>query len=241
MSHDPLDDLLSGVRIELERNASPEVRASQLRFHKPNQHPPSYGIMAPKLRDMARDLYPAVKKLTVPERDRFCTALWENGSFEEGAIVCYIYRRFAKRCGEREFRLFTRWLDRYVHNWGHTDAISLWLFGACVANDPALIEALDAWTKSKNRWKRRGAAVSLVYEGRRGRNTDSILRIADLLLGDADDMVQKGVGWLLKETYPSKPAPVMRFLMPRREKTTRLVLRYAAEKMSTEDRARLLD
>jgi 3-methyladenine DNA glycosylase AlkD len=100
---------------------------------------------------------------------------------------------------------------------------------------------IDGWTQSKNRWKRRAAAVALVYEGRRGRNTESILRIADLLLGDPDDMVQKGVGWLLKETYPHKPAHVMRFLMPRRQKTTRLVLRYAAEKMSAADRARLLD
>lgn len=233
-------DLLERVREDLKRNASPEVRASQLRFHKPNEHPPSYGIMAPKLRDMARDLYPEVSKLTVPERDRFCTALWENGSFEEGAIVCYIYRRFGKTCGEREFRLFTRWLGRYVNNWGHTDALSLWLLGACVANEPRLIAEIDAWTKSKNRWKRRAAAVSLVYEARRGRNAENILRIADLLLGDADHMVQKGVGWMLKETYPLKSAQVMRFLMPRREKTTRLVLRHAAEKMSPADRARLL-
>lgn len=53
-------------------------------------------------------------------------------------------------------------------------------------------------------------------------------------------MVQKGVGWLLKETYPKKPGEVMRFLMPLRESTTRLVLRYAAEKMSGKDKARLL-
>ena len=233
-------DLLKRVREELERNASPEIRASQLRFHKPNEHPPSYGIPAPKLREIARDLYPALKKLPIAERDRLCTALWEGKSFEEGVIVIYVYRRFAKTCGEREFRLFTRWLDRYVHNWAHTDGLSCWLLGACVENEPELIAALDAWTQSKNRWKRRAAAVSLVYEARRGRNTESILRIADLLLCDSDDMVQKGVGWLLKETYPHKPALLMRFIMPRRTKTTRLVLRYAAEKMSAPDRARLL-
>jgi 3-methyladenine DNA glycosylase AlkD len=53
-------------------------------------------------------------------------------------------------------------------------------------------------------------------------------------------MVQNGVGWLLKETYPKKPREVMRFLMPLRHTTTRLVLRYAAEKMSKDDKARLL-
>jgi len=53
-------------------------------------------------------------------------------------------------------------------------------------------------------------------------------------------MVQKGVGWLLKETYPKKPAEVVRYLVAKREKTTRLVLRYAAEKMTVADRARVL-
>ena len=53
-------------------------------------------------------------------------------------------------------------------------------------------------------------------------------------------MVQKGVGWVLKETYPKKPAAVMRFLLPRAARAPRLVLRLAAEKMTASDRARLL-
>src|SRR5262249_52054386 len=163
----------------------------------------------------------------VADRDQLFTKLWEAGSFEEGAVVCYVYRRFAKISGAREFRLFTRWLDRYVKNWGHTDSLGLWLLGASVANDPTLIPQLYNWVTARNRWKRRAAAVTLVYAGRRGEHTKDILRVADGLLGDPDDMVQKGVGWLLKETYPKKPRAVMDFLMPRRKRTTRLVLRYA--------------
>jgi hypothetical protein len=102
--------------------------------------------------------------------------------------------RFAKQCGAREFALFTRWLDRYVDNWAHTDGLSLWLLGA-----------------SNNRWKRRAAAVALVYSAKRGEHTRAILRIAAPLIEDGDDMVQKGVGWLLKETYPKNPAEVVRF------------------------------
>ena len=77
------------------------------------------------------------EKWPVAERDRFCTELWAGGKNEEGALVCYVYKRFAKTCGAREFRLFTQWLDRYVENWGHTDGLSLWLLGASIANVPA--------------------------------------------------------------------------------------------------------
>jgi 3-methyladenine DNA glycosylase AlkD len=197
-------------------------------------------VTAPVLHEIAKSFYPKVKALPIAERDRLCTALWQVGSFEGGVIVCYMYRRFAKQCGAREFKLFTRWLDRYVDNWGLTDGLSLWLLGASIANEPALIDELDAWTRSKNRWKRRAAAVALVPSARRGLHTREILRIAKPLVPDDDDMVRKGVGWLLKETYPKKPREVVRFLEPWRGKAPRLVLRYAAEKMNAVDRTRVL-
>ena len=197
-------------------------------------------ITAPQIQRIARDVYPSIKKLSVADRDRLCTALWASRKHEEGALVCYVYRRFEKQCGAREFRLFTQWLDRYVDNWGLTDGLALWLLGASIANDATLIERLDAWTHSKNRWKRRAAAVAMVYSAKRGEHTSSILRIAAPLIEDGDDMVQKGVGWLLKETYPKKPAAVVRFLVANGAKTTRLVLRYAAEKMTAADKARVL-
>jgi 3-methyladenine DNA glycosylase AlkD len=136
--------------------------------------------------------------------------------------------------------LFANWLDKYVDNWGMTDGVSLWLLGASIANDATLIDKLDPWTRSKNRWKRRAAAVAMVYSAKRGEHTRAILRIAAPLIEDPDDMVQKGVGWLLKETYPKKPSEVVRFLVANRAKTTRLVLRYAAEKMTASDKTSVL-
>lgn len=217
-----MNDLLSEIRIEFDRLA---------------EHG---GIPAPQIQCLARDVYPRVKKLSVADRDRLCTALWASRKREEGALVCYLYRRFAKQCGAGEFALFTRWLDRYVETWALTDGLSLWLLGASIANDPTLVDELDSWTHSKNRWKRRAAAVALVYSAKRGEHTRAILRIAASLIEDQDDMVQKGVGWLLKETYPKKSAEVVRFLTAKRAKTTRLVLRYAAEKMTAADKARVL-
>ena len=183
-------------------------------------------LNAPAIHRVSAEVYREIKKWPAADRDRFCDELFSSQRWEQGALVCYVYRRFAKQCGAREFRMFTRWLDRDVHDWGMTDGLGLWLLGASIANDPSLIAKLDSWTRSKNRWKRRAAAVALVPSARGGINTDEIFRIAAPLLPDQDDMVQKGVGWLLKETYPKRPAHVMRFLLPRRGQTSRSVLRY---------------
>src|SRR5579864_4896235 len=104
------------------------------------------GISAPVIQRVARDVYREVKPWPVAERDRLCSELFASGRFEQAALVCYVYRRFAKHCRAREFRMFTRWLDRHVDNWGLTDALGLWLLGASIANDASLIGKLDAWT-----------------------------------------------------------------------------------------------
>jgi 3-methyladenine DNA glycosylase AlkD len=235
-----MKNLLEEVRAELRRLGNTRVRESIDRFFTEDQRVKSYGVAMPAVKKISQDVYREVKKWPVADRDRFCTELFASGMNEEGALVCYVYRRFGKQCGAREFRLFTRWLDRYVGNWGHTDGLGLWLLGSSIANDASLIDQLDAWTRSKNRWKRRAAAVALVPSARRGVHTAEILRIAARLVEDQDDMVRKGVGWLLKETYPKRPRDVVRFLIPRRERISRLVLRYAAEKMPAQDRQKVL-
>lgn len=233
-----MDELVEQVRAELAARVDPAFREGQRRFF---QHEvATYGVRSPHCRELAAQLYRQVKPWPPADRNRLCEELWRGGKLEEGAVVIYLYRRFGKQCGAGEFRLFERWIDRWVRNWAHTDGVGTWLVAACLENDPSLIPNLLPWTRSKNRWKRRAAAVSLIQEAHSGRNTPAILEVAAALLGDADDMVRKGVGWLLKETYPNRPAAVMRFLLPRRLETTRIVLRYAAEKMTAADRARLL-
>jgi 3-methyladenine DNA glycosylase AlkD len=230
--------LLKDMRAQLKAAADPEFEAGLRWFFKEPVMP--CGVRTPLLRQMARMAYAQVKQWPVPDRDRFVTELWKSGMLEEGAIVCHLYRRFAKSCGEREFRMFEQWINRYVRNWSHCDGVSTWLIAASIANRPGLADRLASWTKAKNRWKRRSAAVSFIQEAKQGRNTETIFNICGLMLNDTDDMVQKGVGWLLKETYPKKPRETLEFLDGWRTRAPRLVLRLAAEKMSPKDRRWLL-
>jgi 3-methyladenine DNA glycosylase AlkD len=230
--------LLKSTRARLKAAADPKFEAAARWFFKEPVKP--YGVRTPEVRELARIAYRDVKLWPVSERDRFVTELWKGGMLEEGVLVSHLYRRFAKTCDEREFRMFEQWLDRYVRNWSHCDGVSTWLIAASIANRPGLSDRLAGWTKSKNRWKRRSAAVSLIQEAKRGSNTETIFHICGLLLNDTDDMVQKGVGWLLKETYPKKPREVLDFLDSWRARAPRLVLRLAAEKMTEKDRRWLL-
>jgi len=235
---DEVAALLKATRARLKAAADPEFASGVRRFFREPVQP--HGVQAPQVREFARLAYRELKPWPVAERDRFVTELWKSGVLEEGSVVCYVYRRFAKVCGQREFAMFEQWIDRYVKNWGHCDGVGTWLIAASIANRPELMAKLGRWTKSKNRWKRRAAAVSLIQEAKRGRSTETIFQICGLLRDDTEDLVRKGVGWLLKETYPKRPRETIRFLDDWRASAPRLVLRLAAEKMTAQHREWLL-
>ena len=67
-----------------------------------------------------------------------------------------------------------------------------------------------------------------------------IKRLSDLLLSDEDDMVQKGLGWLLRETAKADAKRTVPYLMSIRERAPRLVLRTACETLPAHARKKIL-
>jgi len=65
-------------------------------------------------------------------------------------------------------------------------------------------------------------------------------RLTAMLLADEDDMVQKGLGWLLRETAKFDATRTVPYLMSIRERAPRLVLRTACETLPAGVRKRIL-
>jgi len=70
---------------------------------------------------------------------------------------------------------------------------------------------------------------------------NQIKRLSDFLLTDQDDMVQKGLGWLLRETAKADAKKTVPYLMSIRAKAPRLVLRTACETLPADQRRRILE
>ena len=165
--------------------------------------------------------------------------LFSGPVLEEKIAAVFLLEKLDGEFGDAEFKLFETWLDR-ISSWSDHDALVHDLIAPMIASRPARAKTVFRWAKSPSRWHRRAACVALIRGSRAKMFFPEITKLSDFLLADQDDMVQKGVGWLLKETYPKKPTEVVRFLLANRAKTTRLVLRYAAEKMTAPDKGRVL-
>ena len=67
-----------------------------------------------------------------------------------------------------------------------------------------------------------------------------IVKLSNSLLADEDDMVQKGLGWLLRETAKFDAKRTVPYLMKIRGKAPRLVLRTACETLPRAARKKVL-
>jgi 3-methyladenine DNA glycosylase AlkD len=147
---------------------------------------------------------------------------------EEKVFAVFLLENQTGDFGKREFQLFASWLDR-VTSWADHDGLVHYLLAPMVSADPTRCREVFRWAKSPNRWRRRAACVALIRGARQKRFFADIMRLTEMLLNDEDDMVQKGLGWLLREAAKYDAKKTVPYLMKIRGRTPRLVLRTACE------------
>jgi 3-methyladenine DNA glycosylase AlkD len=167
--------------------------------------------------------------------------LFSDRILEEKVFAVFLLEKQTKNLGDHEFLLFASWLDR-VSSWADHDALVHDVLAPMVAADPARCREIFLWAKSRNRWRRRAACVALIRGVREQRFFPEVMRLSNQLLRnkDEDDMVQKGLGWLLREATKANPKRTVPYLMKIRKKAPRLVLRTACETLSVATRKRVL-
>ncbi len=166
--------------------------------------------------------------------------LFAGSMLEEKGTAVMLLEKQAAKFGNSHFALFDAWLDR-VSSWADHDSLVHNLIAPMIAAKPARCKQLFRWAKSPNRWRRRAACVALIRGAREKKFFPQIIRLSNQLLRDEDDMVQKGLGWLLRETAKADPKRTLPYLMKIRHRAPRLVLRTACETLPLAARKRVLE
>jgi 3-methyladenine DNA glycosylase AlkD len=219
--------IVSQIRAELKKRGNPKFAEGQKKFFK--EEIDCYGLRSNEVKELIKKFYPLVENdfnlaFEVSEQ------LFKSNMMEENGIAVEFLMKMHKKITPEMFETFDGWIN-YLTNWAKTDGFSAHIIGDIIALDPTKIRELMKWTQSKNRWRRRASAVSLILPARRGLFLKEIFSIAEKLMEDRDDMVQKGVGWLLKEASRKHPKEVRNFLLKWKSRTSALVLHYASEKL----------
>ncbi len=165
--------------------------------------------------------------------------LFTGRMLEEKVFAVFLIEKQTALLSEKEFRLFASWIDR-VSSWADHDALAHSLLAPMVSAEPARSREVLRWAKSRNHWRRRAACVSLIRGTRQKKFFPQIKQLTAMLLEDEDDMVQKGLGWLLRESAKYNRVKILPYLMTIRSRAPRLVLRTACETLPLADKKRIL-
>ncbi|MBN2454345.1 DNA alkylation repair protein [Candidatus Woesearchaeota archaeon] len=233
------DSIAAEIRSELKKQADPKRAKLETRYFKETIK--CYGASLWKARKIEKETYAKHKeeidlKTSLQLADKLLNAGW----FEEGFIGLCMVARHKKEFTKQTFKTFEKWAGNYIANWAHSDDLSAHLIAPVLEKYPELAKQLVSWTSSPNRWKRRIAAVSFIYEAGKGKHFNEIFTIARVLMNDKDDLVQKGSGWMLREAVKGNEKKTLAFLEKYKLKLPRTTLRYAIERLPQKKRKELL-
>ncbi len=230
--------IIEKVRKDLSANADIKTREGSIRFFREKINP--YGVRSAIVTAIGKQYWKELKDKPREYIFELCEELWRSGYLEETFIACNWSYNVHRKYEPGDFSVFERWVERYVNNWASCDTLCNHTVGEFIQMYPAYIKELKRWATSDNRWQKRASAVSLIIPARKGKFLDDIFEIADIMLHDKDDMVQKGYGWMLKEASKAHQMEVFDYVMKKKAVMPRTALRYAIEKMPTELRTRAM-
>ena len=224
-----MKDIIKLIRTELRQKVDPVYREGAQNYFK--EGIVLHGVRLPVVRAISAKYYRQVKGLVRAEIFALCGQLLSYDTSEERTIAFDWAWRRRREFQPSDFNIFERWLKDHVNNWGGVDDLCCHTFGYFLDRFPEFLPNVLRWTKSKQWPLRRAAAVILIYPVRRGKYFSDVLKTSNALLCDDHYLVQKGYGWLLKESCKKFPGEVFDYAMKNKDRMPRTALRYAIEKM----------
>ncbi|MGA2142242.1 MAG: DNA alkylation repair protein [Brevinematales bacterium] len=236
-----MNDIIVLVRGELKAHSDEKTRVAGLRFFK--EEIKSWGVSSSDVEKISKAVFKESKGR--PEWSKssifsLCEELLRSGFIEESFVACHWSYYMRMEFLEDDIKVFRKWIDNYVGNWASCDTLCNHTVGSFVEMYPSGLTDLKLWAVSPNRWMRRASAVSLIIPARKGLFFSDVLEIADILLTDSDEMVQKGYGWMLKAASKPFQREVFDYVMKNKAVMPRTALRYALEKMPPEMKKRAM-
>src|SRR3989339_606304 len=221
------------VKNKCEGCTKTHVKKSDKSFFK--EKVKTYGVRTPVGRTLANRYFKKIKHLSKEDIFKLSEKLLQGGYNQEATIAIQWVAKLKDKYSVYDFEIFEKWLDKYIDNWGKDDDFCLHVIHPMIELYPTWIENVKSWAYSDNMWLRRASAVSFIttigefYATKH--SFKDIFEVADRLLLDKEDLVQKGYGWMLKSASVHNQKQVFDYVMRHKEKMPRTALRYAIEKM----------
>jgi 3-methyladenine DNA glycosylase AlkD len=219
----------------LRKVARPERVASTEQFFK--AYPGGYSegdkflcCSVPATRLVAKDFY----GMPLSELSKLISSEWHDDRLLALIILVHQYRKGSEAERQAIYDFCIKHMA-HVNNWDLVDTSAGDIVGGYLLDRPR--DVLEKLARSDNLWVRRVSMISTFQFLKNGDPTTTIV-IAEILLHDKHDLIQKAVGWMLREMGKRVDrAILLEFLDQHAHEMPRTMLSYSVEHLPPGQRA----
>jgi 3-methyladenine DNA glycosylase AlkD len=230
-----------GLKSELQRYANAEDAAFLQRFFKTGEG--QYGAGDQFIGVRVPDTRKACKsagKMPLSEVEELLKSDVHEHRLAAVILLADQFKSVASSGQEDIYRLYLKALDRgYINNWDIVDTSAEFIVGEYLWERSR--ESLLELARHQDVWHRRVAVLASFQFIKKG-DASTTLELAKVLLHDSHDLIQKAVGWMLREVGKRVSRELLiTFLEEHHKDMPRTMLRYAIEHLEPSQRAHFME
>lgn len=227
-------------QLALQSYASPERAKQSARFFKTG--PGEYGVGDTFIGVSVADCRQVVKRFTALPLPEVVKLLQSHVHEHRLTALLIMVAQFRTASQTDKTSIYKAYLANtaYINNWDLVDSSAEYIVGSYLGSKYAKV--LPRLARSKDLWERRIAMLACFYFTKQA-NPDPALEIIEILKHDRHDLIQKAVGWMLREIGKRCSRDVLQgWLLNDKEyqRLPRTTLRYAIEHFSPKERQAFL-
>ena len=162
--------------------------------------------------------------------------LIKEEKYELPSFALLLLNEFTKEFNYKTFKEVENWFSLGINNWAHTDGICQHFFPVLWKKEIIRLEDLSDWRIAKNKFQRRCVPVAMIKLLKHSTDLSKMFTFIDPLMMDTEREVHQGLGWFLRECWKRDRKITEDFLMKWKNDCARLIIQYATEKMTKEER-----
>jgi 3-methyladenine DNA glycosylase AlkD len=235
------DELIRDLRRAIKAAAAGDQPVPERRYHRGDDYL-SYGLRMPVFRAIMKEFKPRFLAMSLDDRLETAEALLAEHVGEMGYSGIHILSLSVDELDPGHFDYLDRIVDHF-RGWSDVDYFCIDVMQPLLWRYPQESIALhEAWARDDNQWRRRSSVVTFTRKvGESGQFTDQVLALCDRLIWDPEDLVQKGVGWALKDNLRGDHNQVLAYVKDlRRQGVPSTITLYAIRDLKGEERQAVL-
>jgi len=236
---------IKNLLVEKTPHLTPEKKAMMYKIINPDiSNYVKYGVKVAEIENIVKNVY---NKFVCTYQDaiEIFKTLTKSNVEEEKFAAFFFLNRFKKKFNEGTINLFRVEYAKHCHTWSHCDSTCVRVIGPFLGkrgNEELAKKTIDIWSNSDNVWIKRASMVILLKITMIRKDFDEAFvfeLVEKMLKYSKANYIEKGIGWLLKTCSKYKPEVIIDYLSKNKKNLSKLILRYASEKLPKEKRAQI--